>query len=97
MASEIPFLEKSMWHYRMCVYGSREAIHQLIYMCVCVSAVVGVLATDAVYTLWPQSALKNGVNRAVKLVASCDKVLRGGMPRTFICTYCPKGMFSVCF
>ncbi len=63
---------------------------------VCVSECV--LAADAVYTLCQASeCTKGGVNGTVKLAASCDKVRCRVMLRTFICTYCPKGMFSVCF
>lgn len=46
----------------VCIWEQRGNTSADLHVCVCVSAVVGVLATDAVYTLWPQSALKNGVN-----------------------------------
>lgn len=65
--------------------GSMSAV------CVCVS-------TCSIYIMVEASeCTKDGVNPTVKLVAACDKVLCGEMMLSCICTYCPKGMFSVCF
>lgn len=58
---------------------------EFVRVSVCVfECVVGVVSVDAIYT-------PSGTE------ASCHNVLGGGMLRTFIYTYCPKGIFSVCF
>jgi len=62
---------------------------------VCECTVVGVLATNAIHTEASECS-KDGGNRTVRFGASCDKLLGGVMLRTLICTYCPKGTFSVC-